>query len=76
MFSGVLYTLFLYPYVHEYHASHVVSPKCTNVQLFVIDCIITNNTGTYLTFHEHILCLFIKQQIGILSFDHQFIKTV
>ena len=46
------------------------------MQLFIIDCIITNNTGNYLTFHERILCLFIIKIIGVLSFDCQFINNL
>ena len=53
--------------------AHAALPKCSNVRLFVINCIITNNIGSYLTFHECILCLFIIRIIGILSFDHQII---
>ena len=39
------------------------------MRLFVIDYIITNNTGTYLTFNERILCLFIIKIIAMLDFD-------
>ena len=50
--------------------ARAASPKRSNVRLFVIDSI-TNNTGTYLTLHERILCLFIIKINGILSFDGQ-----
>ena len=41
----------------------------------VTDYIITNNTGTYLIFHERILCLLIIKIICVLSFDRQFTHT-
>ena len=56
--------------------SRAASTKRSHVQLFVIYFIITNNTGTYLIFCERILCLFIINIIGILSFDRQFIKVL
>ena len=70
MFTSIMF-LVQDKFDEETNFTRAALPKRSNVQLFVIDCIITNNTGTYITFHERILCLSLIHIIGILSFDCQ-----